>query len=82
MLYYNRRNLKKHGVSTDEVDDILDYRNLSTQIFDLPPARNGNERQMFVGLTWQGRLLEIGVETLSDEDEYAFHGMNATKQYR
>jgi uncharacterized DUF497 family protein len=82
MLYYNEKNLKKHNVSPQEARQVLDYRNLSTEIFELPPARNGNERRMFVGLTLQARLLEIGVEELSKSDDYVFHGRNATKQYR
>ena len=82
MLTYDDRNLKKHKVSRKEVDQVLDSRNLTTNVFDLAPARNGNERTMFVGLTMRGRLLEVGVEAISDEDEHVFHAMNATKQYR
>ncbi len=81
MLTYDDRNLKKHKVSRQEVDQVLDSRNLSTHVFDLPPARNGNDRAMFVGLTMGGRLMEVGVEVLSDIDEHVFHAMNATKQY-
>ncbi len=82
MLTYDDENLKKHKVSHREVDQVLDSRNLSTRVFDLPPVRNGNERALFVGLTMRGRLLEVGVEVLSALDEHIFHAMNATKQYR
>ena len=82
MLSYDDRNLKKHKVSHQEVDQVLDSRNLTTDVFDLSPARNGNERAMFVGLTMRGRLLEVGVEVFSDTDEHVFHAMTATKQYR
>lgn len=82
MLGYDHSNLKKHKVKIQEVDQVLDSRNLTTRVFDLSPARNGNERVMFVGLTMQGRLLEVGVEAISDEDEHVFHAMSATKQYR
>ncbi len=82
MITYDDTNLKKHKVTRQEVDQVLDSRNLTTHVFDLPPARNGNERAMFVGSTMEGRLIEVGVEAVSDKDEHVFHAMNATKQYR
>lgn len=82
MLTYDDGNLKKHDVTRQEVDQVLDERNLSNRVFDLIPARNGNERAMFVGLTLEGRLIEVGVEAVSDTDDHAFHAMDATKQYR
>jgi len=82
MLTYDDGNLKKHKVTHQEVDQVLDSRNLTTRVFDLAPARNGNERAMFVGLTQQGRLLEVGIEAVSDTDDHMFHAMNATRQYR
>lgn len=82
MLTYNDTNLKKHKVTRHEVDQVLDSRNLSTCVFNVPPARNGNERAMFVELTQEGRLIEVGIEAVSDTDDYVFHAMNATKQYR
>ncbi len=81
MLTYDDKNLNKHKVSRQEVDQVLDSRNFTTEVFDLPPARNGNDRAMFVGLTMRGRLVEVGVEVLSHIDEHVFHAMNATKQY-
>ena len=75
-------NLKKHKVSRQEIDQVLDSRNLTTRVFDLAPARNGNERAMFVGLTLQGRLIEVGVEAVSDTNDHVFHAMAATQQYR
>jgi hypothetical protein len=82
MLTYDDSNLKKHNVTRQEVDQVLDSRNLTTHVFDLVPARNGNERVMFVGVTLEGRVLEVGVEAISDTDEHVFHAMDATKQYR
>ena len=37
---------------------------------------------MFLGLTLEGRLLEVGIEAVSDRDDHVFHAMDATKQYR
>lgn len=82
MISYDDKNLKKHKVTPQEADQVLDSRNLSTRIFDLVPAHNGNERAMFVGLTLEGRLIEVGVEAINDVDEHVFHAMDATKQYR
>ncbi|MGH9552275.1 MAG: hypothetical protein ACRD3W_23010 [Terriglobales bacterium] len=82
MITYDNRNLKKHGVTSQEADQVLDSRNVTTRIFDLAPAHNGNERAMFVGLTLEGRLLEVGVEAVNDKDDHVFHAMDATKQYR
>jgi len=82
MITYDDGNLKKHKVTRQEVDQVLDSRNLTTRVFDLAPARNGNERAMFAGLTLEGRLLEVGVEAISDADEHVFHAMDATQQYR
>jgi uncharacterized DUF497 family protein len=82
MITYDDSNLKKHKVTRHEVDQVLDSRNLSTRVFDLVPARNGNERAMFVGLTMQIRLIEVGVEAISDTNDHVFHAMDATQQYR
>jgi hypothetical protein len=82
MLTYDDRNLNKHNITRQEVDQVLDSRNLTTQVFNLVPARNGNERVMFVGVTLEGRVLEVGVEAVSDTDDHVFHAMDATKQYR
>ena len=82
MITFDEGNLRKHNITRQEVDQVLDSRNLTTRMFELAPARNGNERVMFVGLTQEGRLLEVGVELIGDNDEHIFHAMLATKQYR
>jgi uncharacterized DUF497 family protein len=82
VITFDEGNLRRHSVTLQEADQVLDARNLTTRVFELSPARNGNERLMFVGFTQEGRLLEIGIEIISDEDEHVFHGMDATKQYR
>jgi len=73
------QNLEKHGVTTDEVDEVLFNDPLD---FDLEPSKDGNDRILFIGFTYAGRLLEVGVEYLHEEDEHIFHGMDATKHYR
>lgn len=82
MLTYNDKNLRKHNVTPQEVDQVLDVRNLSTRHYELSPSHRGNDRAMFVGFTFDGRFLEVGVETISEDGEYVFHADDATKQYR
>ena len=78
MVTYNIENLDKHNVTTVEVDEVLsDSR---TIWLDLGPSRGGNDRLMFIGLTKAARILEVGIELVS-EDEYVFHSMPASEHY-
>lgn len=78
MITYNHRNLVKHGISNVDVDEVL---NDSLTIWiDLGVSRHGNDRLMFIGFTKTGRILEVGVELIGD-DEYVFHAMDAGEHY-
>lgn len=79
MITYQRENLLKHDVTVQEVDEAITNSLVS---LELPPSRAGNNRVMFVGFTMDGRLLEVGVEYLSEYDEHVFHAMDATREYR
>lgn len=81
MITFDEGNLNDHDVTTEEVEEVLHSANLTTRVFDLDPALNGNDRVMFVGFTMTARLLEIGVE-LRGESQHVFHAMDATKPYR
>lgn len=39
-----------------------------------------DDRLIFVGLTREGRALEVGLELVGD-DEHVFHAMDAGKRY-
>lgn len=78
MITYDTGNLVDHDVTVTEVDEVLN--NGRTIWIDLGASRDGNDRLMFVGLTRAGRVLEVGVE-LIEEDEHVFHAMDAGKQY-
>lgn len=78
MLTYNTGNLVGHDVTVTEVDEVLN--DPRTIWLDLGVSRDGNDRLMFVGLTRAGRVVEVGVE-LIDEDEHVFHAMDAGKHY-
>ncbi len=78
ILSYNQYSLRKHNVSEQEIDEVLDAEH--TVDCELPDSRRGNQRTMLVGFTLQARLLEIGIEFLPDRD-HVFHTDDATKRY-
>jgi len=77
---YNSESLKRHDVSTDEIKEVL--RSPLTVVVDLEPSNHGNYRVMWVGFTFNLRVLEIGIEYMPNDQEHIFHAMDATKQYR
>ena len=79
LITYDHDNLRKHKVSPEEADEVLANDPFD---FELPQSHSGNVRVMFVGFTYLGRLLEIGVEYRSAYHEHIFHGMRATRLYR
>lgn len=81
MTTFDHKNLRKHGVTRDEVLEVF-QSNLSLMI-ELEPSKQGHQRLMIVGWTFGGRLLEIGIEFFHFQDhEHIFHGMDAGKNYR
>ena len=78
MLTYNDDSLKRHNVTTTEVDEVLGSPR--TIWLDLGVSRDGNDRLMFVGLTKAARALEVGVELIGDDD-HVFHAMDAGERY-
>jgi hypothetical protein len=79
LVTYDHDNLRKHRTTPDEADEVLANDPLD---FTLTSSRTGNTRVMFIGFTYTGRLLEIGVEYRSAYHEHVFHGMRARKIYR
>ncbi len=77
---YNHENLKKHGVTVDEINEV--ERSPLTVVIDLEPSLKGNDRVLWIGFTFNLRLLEIGLEYLPHDNEYVFHTMDATKTNR
>jgi hypothetical protein len=76
---YSLSSLRKHSVTISELIEVLAGDPMD---FDLPEGLNNSTRVMFVGFTYAGRLLEIGIEYLFDESEHVFHAMDATRYYR
>lgn len=79
---YNSESLSRHRVSISDVNEVLAESNSSTCDFELPFGSNGNLRVMFVGYNLAGRLLEIGVEFISELTAYVFHAQAISPRYR
>jgi hypothetical protein len=79
---YNEENLRRHGVSITEADEVLDINNPTRRDFDMSLSRRERLRIMFVGFNSAGRLLEIGVEFISENKAYVFHGQAVSPLYR
>ena len=79
---YNDENLRKNKVAREEIDQIM--RSHSSLWLPLTKSRRGNERTMVIGFTLTGRILEVGIEIMSDVEEtlFYFHVMDAGKTYR
>jgi hypothetical protein len=66
-LTYHYDNLRKHGISTDEVDECLCDPNRVH-------LRKGNSI-LIVGKTYAGRIIETGI----NENGFVYHAMDASK---
>jgi hypothetical protein len=79
---YNSKSLGRHGVCISDVNEILAMNNVTTREFDMPLSGSDNLRIMFVGYTFAGCLVEIGVEFMSEHQAYVFHGQTVSPKYR
>jgi uncharacterized DUF497 family protein len=77
---YDSYNLRKHRVSSFEVDEVL-----AAQVkveLPLKMSEVGNARYMVVAFTQAGRLLEVGVELVNESAVHIFHAKRATRAVR
>lgn len=79
---YNDKNLNRHGVSRSDVKEVLEIDNISRRDFDMSLSKRENLRSMFVGYNFAGRMLEVGVEFISEERARVFHGQTVSPRYR
>ena len=79
---YNDESLNRHKVSSSDVNEVLAASNITTREFDLPLSSDDNLRVMFVGYNLAGRLLEIGVELITETNAYVFHAQTGSPKYR
>ena len=69
-------------VSRDDVNEIMDLENTSRRNFDLPLSLGERLRVMLVEFNQAGRLLEVGVEFVSEDYAYVFHAQKVSPRYR
>jgi hypothetical protein len=79
---YNNESLRRHEITRTDVDEVLAVDNPTTRDFDLPLSNYGRLRLMFVGYNFSGRLLEIGVEFISEIKAHIFHAQTVSPRYR
>lgn len=77
---YDSHNLKKHRISSFEVDEVL-AAEVKVEL-PLKMSEVGNARYMVVGFTQSGRLLEVGIELVNDSSVHIFHAKRATRALR
>ncbi|MBZ0185734.1 MAG: hypothetical protein K8F91_05725 [Candidatus Obscuribacterales bacterium] len=81
LLTFDEENIGKNGVSKDEIKQV--FASDLSYAEDLEPSDRGNDRAMIIGWTYNGRVLEIGIEYFESEDrEHVFHAMDAGKAYK
>ncbi|MBX9771669.1 MAG: hypothetical protein K2X29_09875 [Candidatus Obscuribacterales bacterium] len=80
LFSYDVNNLKKHRISSWQVDEVLAAQ-FKIEV-PLEVSELGNARYMVVGFTEAGRLLEIGVELVNDSSVHIFHAKRATRLLR
>lgn len=76
-----RSSALKHNISEDQVREVLANKFGGTKFLDFPDDDNGNTQEMAVGFDAEGRLIEIGI-TYLDEDDVVFHADNATPNWQ
>lgn len=79
---YIDKSLKKHGMTRADVNEVLAASNPTTRDFDMELSADDNLRIMFVGFNLAGRLLEVGVEFLSENEAIVFHAQVVSPEYR
>ena len=83
MLLTFEKSAFRHGVSKDEVEEVL--ADPATEEFALEPSNQGNYRVMYVGFTIWGRLLEVGIECIHSPNQvflHIFHANKVSRQFR
>lgn len=73
----------KHGVSADEIQEVLADDN--TIEIELEASAQGNYRIMYVGFTLAGKFLEVGVECVDADDKifvHIYHANRTTAKFR
>lgn len=75
---YNDHDLEENSVTLEEIDQVA--ASGSTVECSLGQSDHGHQRVILVGFTFEGRLLEVGIEFL-DHCVHVFHASTATAHY-
>ena len=67
----------KHGVTREEMDHVLAQYPYNSQQVNHGESKNGNTTATFVGYTSQGKLIEVSVEYIEEQD-WIYHADAAT----
>ena len=76
-----RSSASDHGVTQECVQDVLANQWGLTKWFEIHEDADGNSQDMVVGFDNEGRLLEIGMTYIYD-DEVVFHADAATPDWQ
>ena len=78
---FDDENLQKHGVSRQEVLEVLESDLSFAE--EMTSSDRGNDRALVIGWTYCGKILELGIEYFDDVDrEHIFHAMKAGPKHR
>lgn len=67
----------QHGVTKDQMEEVLVNQWGMTRWFKIHDDHNGNSQDMAIGFDAEGVLIEVGI-TYVDNDEFIFHADEAT----
>jgi hypothetical protein len=77
---FNTESLKRHRVSKKECLEVI--MNPLSAYLDEAVSNRENARRLYVGFTLSVRLLEVGVEYMSDNRWHIYHAKRANAHNR
>ncbi len=78
-ISFNEDSLKRHKATHEEIEEaIADPLRVEAAYSE---SKNGNPTTIWVGATLKGRLLEIGIEYMENED-HIYHASSCRNHYQ
>jgi hypothetical protein len=74
--YNSGKNIKKHGVSDSEIEQVFDFPNV------LFPHKKYKDRKIVLGVTNGGRYLFLAIQHISENTCRPIHARNMEKHER
>ena len=69
---FNKESLVRHRVSVNECLEVV-MNPLSVPLTEEIHSSRGNPRELYIGFTFTGRLLEVGVEYMAGDRWHVYH---------